>query len=243
MTIDDRLATAAASIGTMPDATIAWRLEELEARRRQRSGLLAARRTAEADSLDLDWASYQLASQHDEAGNLDAAARWYRMAAGNDFADAALRLGRVLEMLAVRRAESTGGPSRYASQRDELALVSEAARWYAEAYAAGYAEAAERLDDMISCHDTRRPRAAAPLPAADPQANCCEQGGLDAVVNGGDLITAMRHFRRCTACQHEFLRRGGLLPQPPSIITQNPVIGPGERDLATRETAIHELTG
>jgi hypothetical protein len=217
VTVDELLDAAAASVTCMPDAVTAQRLEELEAERRRRSGIACARHRAELESLDLDLAAYQLARQYDDSGHLDAAARWYKMAAANDFADAPLRLGRVLEMLAQRVASA--GSGYYTSRREELALVSEAARWYAEAYGAGHPEAAERLDGMISNHDARRPRATEPTPAADPvpapdpQADICGQGGLDKVVNGSDLVTASAHFRQCTACQREFLRRGGVLPQ------------------------------
>jgi hypothetical protein len=79
---------------------------------------------------------------------------------------------------------------------------------------------------MISRHDTRRPPAAGhvadpvpaagpvptagPVPAAGPAPERCERGGLDAVINGSDLITATTHFGRCIACQREFLSLGAL---------------------------------
>jgi hypothetical protein len=212
VTINDKLAAAAASIGYMPDAQIRESMDDLQAEHRRRSALTGARHRADTDSLDLDWAAYQLASQYHDAGDLDGAARWYRLAAANDFADAAFRLGAVLEILAARLADSTEPGCYSTSQRQELALVCDAARWYAEAYGAGDPEAAERLDGMISRHDTRRPRA--PRRPADPPPGRCTQGGLDAVINGGDLITATDHFRQCTACQREFLALGGLLPPP-----------------------------
>jgi hypothetical protein len=215
--IDDKLAAAAASITSMPGTEIGHQLQELQAAYRQRDSLTCARHQAELDSLDLDWAAYQLASQHDGAGDLAAAARWYKMAAANDFADAALRLGYVLEMLAAQRAASTGS-RHHAAEREELTLVTEAARWYAEAYAAGHPEAAARLDDLVSRQDTRRPRLVGPVRPGDPAQERCEQGGLDAVVNGTDLATATTHFRHCTPCQHEFISHGGLLraPQTPA---------------------------
>lgn len=88
MTVDELLDAAAASVTCMPDAVTARRLEELEAERRRRSGIASARHRAELESLDLDLAAYQLARQYDDSGHLDAAARWYKMAAANDFADA-----------------------------------------------------------------------------------------------------------------------------------------------------------
>jgi TPR repeat protein len=200
VSVDEQLAAAAATIAAMPDAAITERLAALEDEHRDRSALASAKLRATLDCLELDWAAYELACQHDEAGRPDEAARWYRLVAANDFADAPVRLGRVLEMLAERAA---------GDRRAELALVSEAARWYVEAYGAGHPEAAERLDSMIGGQDGRR------RPPADPPAapgERCERGGLAAVLEGSDLLTATEHFRQCTACQREFVRRGGLLP-------------------------------
>jgi hypothetical protein len=212
VSITGKLAAAAASIASMPDAEITRRLDCLETTHRSRSALERARHGAELDSIDLDWAAYQLARQHDDAGELAAAARWYRVAAANDFADAALQLGKALEALAIQ-CTAVAGAGYYAAQREELALVSDAARWYADAYGAGHPQAAERLDNMISSHDARRPR---PTPAEEPVSadEHCRQGGLNAVVNGSDLTTAAEHFRHCVCCQNEFLHLGGLLPAP-----------------------------
>jgi hypothetical protein len=172
MSIDDRLAAAAAAMAAMPAAQIGQRLAQLEAEHRRRVGLTAARYSAEIDSIDLDW-----------AGDLGAAARWYRMAAANDFGDAALQLAMILDVLAQRitsgrAAGPDGAPAagadaragrpdsasqagqfvgrRHMAMREELNLVTEAARWYAEAYGAGHMEAAGWLDSMIGRHDTRR---------------------------------------------------------------------------------------
>ena len=224
MSIDDQLAAAATSIVSMPDSILRTRLDDLEAERRHRSRLAGARRSAAVESVELDWAAYQLGCHYDDQGDLEGAARWYRMAAASDFADAALRLGCVLDMLASQRT-ATGGPGYSRSEREALVLVSEAARWYAEAFAAGHSEAAERLDGMISRHDPEHPRPPAPAPVASTAAGSCREGGLDAIVNGSDLITAMTHFRHCTACQHEFLSRDGLLPTPETRGTQQDPAG------------------
>jgi hypothetical protein len=214
VSLSGKLTAAAASIALMADDEITQRLDQLETAHRGRSALERARHRAELDSLDLDWAAYQLASRYDDADELTAAAHWYRTAAANDFADAALRLGTVLDVLASRCASVTGSePSRYTCEREELALVSDAARWYAEAYAAGHPEAAGRLDGMISRHDTRCPRAAVPAKPAEPGEQRCERGGLSAVVSDCDLTAAAAHFLHCTPCQNEFLRLGGLLPR------------------------------
>jgi hypothetical protein len=70
---------------------------------------------------------------------------------------------------------------------------------------------------MISRQDVRhdRPRlspgSTVPSGWVEPGDEPCEQGGL-AVVNGGDLTTAITHFGHCIACQREFVGLGGLLP-------------------------------
>lgn len=98
---------------------------------------------------------------------------------------------------------------------------------------------------MIGRHDTRRPPAAGhvadpvpagpvlaagPVPAAGPAAERCELGGLDAVINGSDLITATTHFGQCIACQREFLSLGALLPPParPAAQSQAASVKPAE---------------
>jgi hypothetical protein len=93
-------------------------------------------------------------------------------------------------------------------------------------------EAAERFR-MLSNPDGRRPRAAAPGPVrrvetsspaapgvdtptltgSGDEAGSCDHGGLEVVLNGSDLNTASAHFQLCTACQHEFVDLGGLLPR------------------------------
>lgn len=213
MSIDDQLAAAAASITSMPDAILRVRLDDLDAEQRHRSRLAGARHSAAMESTDLDQAAYQLGCHYDDQGDLEAAARWYRMAAASDFADAALRLGCVLDMLASQHT-AAAGPGYSRSEREALVLVSEAARWYAEAFAAGHPEAAGRLDGMISRHDPEHPIPPAPPQAASTAAGNCPEGGLDAIINGSDLITAMTHIRHCTACVREFLSRDGLLPTP-----------------------------
>ncbi len=212
MITGEDLIAAAATIGSMPQAALSQRLGQLEEERRRRSGIAAVRQSAELDSLDLDEAAYQLARQHHADGNLAAAARWYRAAAANDYADAALLLGNVLEQLAEKYLT---GPSTRASVRDELSLVTEAARWYIEAYGAGHLEAAERVDPMIARHDPNRVR---PVPAEppphgrEPEPAACEDGGLQAVLEESELEAAVRHFRDCVACQQELISHGGLLP-------------------------------
>lgn len=214
MTMDDRLAAASAGISAMAADEIERRLHELQERRRVRTRSDAARHAAELDEAELDWAAYELARHHDAAGDLAAAARWYRLCASADLGDAALRLARVLDRRAGQRAVSPSDSS-VASQRDELALVSDAARWYIEAYGAGHVEAAEELDGMISRHDIRRRRELRDQPVRPhPAPQACPRGGLDTIIETQDLVEATKHFKHCIACQREFVSRGGILPNP-----------------------------
>jgi hypothetical protein len=213
VSIVDRLASAAAKMASMPDADLRLAMDRLDGEDRQRTGLQRARHSVAVESVNLDWGAYELACHYDDAGDLEAAARWYRAAAANDFADAALRLGCVLDMLASRCA-ATVSPGYSSSEGESLVLVSEAARWYADAYAAGYSEAAERLDGMISRHDPDHPQPRAEPAKASQNEASCQAGGLDTIVNENDLITAMSHFRHCSSCQAEFVERGGILPTP-----------------------------
>ena len=120
MLSEEDLAAAAAAIRSMPKAIISQRLAQLEAERERRSDFSAASQDAEFDSAQLDEAAYRLASEYHARGKLREAARWYRAAALNDYADAALQLGYVLEGLAEKYIES---PSTPQVARDELALV------------------------------------------------------------------------------------------------------------------------
>ncbi len=215
MVSEEDLAAAAATIRSMPKAVISQRFAQLEAERQRRSDFSAASQDAEFDATQLDEAAYRLACQYHARGKLAEAARWYRTAALNDYADAALRLGYVLECLAEKFIDSPGSPQLV---RDELALVEDASRWYAEALGAGYfEEAAERLDSMIPRHHPNRPRPAPIAPPARPELEIepCDQGGLQAVNARCPVEVAARHIRHCPACQQELLAGSGVLPAIP----------------------------
>ncbi len=212
MPAEEDLAAAAATIRSMPKALISQRFAQLEAERQRRSDFSAASQETELDSVQLDEAAYRLASEYHARGKLREAARWYQTAALNDYADAALQLGYVLEGLAEKYIDSPGSPQVV---REELALVEEASRWYAEALGAGYfEEAAERLDIMIPRHHPGRPRPAPADPPRPPElrADPCDQGGLRAVNERSTVETAALHVRHCEACQHELLAGSGILP-------------------------------
>jgi hypothetical protein len=124
----------------MPGTAVRDKLRQLEEEHRQRSNFDGARRTVELETIELDWGAYDLARQYEETGNLAKAAKWYRLAAANDFSDAALRLGRVLDQRASQ-----------ASQREELALVAEAARWYIDASSSSAGVAAAGCSGGRTC--------------------------------------------------------------------------------------------
>jgi hypothetical protein len=208
MISEEDLIAAAATVRSMSQTVLDQRLTELEAERQRRSDFSTASQDADLDSTQLDEAAYQLARQYHADGKLAAAARWYRTAALNDYADAALQLGYVLEGLAENYLNS---PLSAAVVRDELNLVIDAAQWYAEALGAGYfEEAAERLDWLIPRHDPNRPRPAPCEPVARPAP--CDQGGLQTVNQRCLVEEAVEHVRQCPACQRELMALGGMLP-------------------------------
>jgi hypothetical protein len=212
MISEEDLALAAAAIRHMPKAELAQRLSELEAERQRRSDFSAATQESDFDSTQLDEAAYRLAGQYRADGKLTEAARWYRTAALNDYADAALQLGYVLECLAERYIEIPGNPQVI---RDELTLVEDASHWYVEALGAGYfEEAAARLDIVVSRHNPNRPRPAPGTPVAMPAPDLqpCHQGGLEVVNTRCPVELAARHITHCAACQQELLDRSGVLP-------------------------------
>jgi hypothetical protein len=212
MIAEEDLIAAAATVRSMPQTVLDQRLSELEAERKRRSDFSTASQDADLDATQLDEAAYQLARQYHADGKLAAAARWYRTAALNDYADAALQLGYVLERLAENY---LNGPLSAAVVRDELNLVIDAAQWYADALGAGYfEEAAERVDRLISRHDPSRPRSAPHAPVARPAPDPapCDQGGLQAVNQRCLVEEAVEHVRQCLACQQELMALGGMLP-------------------------------
>lgn len=212
MISEEDLYAAARTIRTMSSTTLNQRYSRLLAERQQQTDFTTASQDTDLDSTQLDEAAYQLGCQYHGLGRLTDAARWYRAAALNDYADAALQLGYVLEASAERYLDSPASPP---AEREELNLVVEAARWYAEALGAGYfEEAADRVDPLISRHDPTRPRPspsnAAATPAAEPAR--CPQGGLQVVNQQCAVEVAAEHIRHCTACQQELLDHGGMLP-------------------------------
>jgi TPR repeat protein len=209
---DHQLRSAASAIGAMPASEVDRRLRQLSERRESRADLTELRQLAEPDLAELEQASYHLARKYQDDGDLVAAARWYQLAAAHDFADAGFELAKVLDRLADGH---RGAPASRSSSREELDLVSEAARWYGAAYAAGHPEAAELLDALIARHDPSRPRALHRTGhlhvQALPSTQGCSLGGLAEVMQC-QLTAATAHIGTCRPCQHELLDHGGIVP-------------------------------
>ncbi|HUD38440.1 MAG TPA: hypothetical protein VMR14_16170 [Streptosporangiaceae bacterium] len=210
MITENELRAAAATIGDMPAADVERRLRQLKDRRRACTSLAELAHLAEQDLAELEQAAYHLARRCDDEGDLAAAARWYRVAAANDFADASLELAKVLDRLAAGQRNYPAAPG---SDRTELDLVSDAARWYGAAYAAGHPESADLLDDLIARHDPRRARESrAPAGHLQPRpCDPCPLGGLTEVMRC-QLTVASAHVGTCRSCQQELLAHGGILP-------------------------------
>ena len=208
MSLDAALTAAASAIAGMPEAEFAVGLAELDAefRRRQCDAITRARHASFVESLELDRAAYGLGRRHEADGDLAEAARWYRIAAGGDHADAALRLGRTLDRLA----GSYG--------REELHLVTEAAQAYAEAYAAGYPEAADRIDEMLAGFACGRRL------APQPPTGCTHVRDLapvNEVLSDERIRELSRHAARCITCLAEFvaLLRSASAAVPSGTVT------------------------
>jgi hypothetical protein len=201
------LRAAADTIGQMPEAELQYKLSQIKEARKARTPHEALRQQAELDSLELDEAAYKLASQADQDGNLLEAARWYRVGAINDYAEAPLKLAIVLDSLAARYLSKPDSP---VATREELGLVSEAALWYSRAFAAGEIEAAELLDSLIARHDwqNRATFAVAVYGSGrgdDANAGTCALGGLPNVVEL-QLAEAVAHCGSCRPCKTELVK-------------------------------------
>ncbi|MBO2445780.1 hypothetical protein J4573_01630 [Actinomadura barringtoniae] len=216
VSLDGLLAVAAEAIASMPEADYAVRLSDIEAehRRRQRDDLARARQAAFFDSLELEQAAYELGRRNDRDGNLGEAARWYGVAAKHDHADAALRLGEVLDLLAERSARRTAQDAP-AAEREEYRLVTEAATAYAEAYGAGYPEAADKIDEMLAAVARRRQRplgpggrTALPAPGAELSDGCTYVRDFQPqndVLREEEIQLLSRHAAQCMSCLEEFI--------------------------------------
>lgn len=168
------LCAAAATIDDMPDSEIRSKFSQLARAREARSQSEVLRLRVELENLELDAAAYGLARQAERAGELTTAAHWYSSAAMNDFADSPLRLARVLDRLARKHQAGSAGQ---AASREESYLVTEAARWYLSAFAAGEIGATAYLDDLLARHDLAQ--------RADTACNAAAGGKTDSRARGG----------------------------------------------------------
>ncbi|MGH3387312.1 MAG: hypothetical protein ACRDOO_00360 [Actinomadura sp.] len=245
MNLDDILAEAAAAISRMPEADFAVSLEQLEAEHRRRQGddIARARHAAFLDSLELEQAAYELGRRHDEEGNLGEAARWYRVAASHDYADAALRLGEVLDLLAGRCARQADVDSNQA-QRDELRLITDAAQAYSEAYSAGYTEAADKIDEMLAAVARRQaspPRRTVPTETVELTRPCSYVRDFtpeNGVLHDKEIQRLSQHAAQCLSCMEEFiiLVRAAASATPAGTVT-DPFTGAGPPARPSPESA------
>jgi TPR repeat protein len=199
---DRALRAAADTIGQMPGAELQDKLSQLRRARASRTRREVLRQQAELDSLDLDEAAYTLASQAHADGNLSEAARWYRVAAANDFADASFKLATVLDALSGRYLARSDMP-------EERGLVTEAANWYLAAFLVGDLEGRDPLDTLIARLDAHDD---ASLAADDdgPVTCACALGGLQHVVDF-QLAEAAAHCHACPSCQAELAKLRPLM--------------------------------
>jgi hypothetical protein len=157
------LRAAADDIDQMASTEVEAALRRVKERRNTRTQIEKLQQEDELASLDLVQAAYELAVTAEFQGDLRSATRWYTAAALNDFADASLRLGRVLDELAEKHAlDQEGYSAKY--------LVSEACRWYSDALGAGWAEAEDllvKLTDRLG-KSPKDPDAAAPAESGPP---------------------------------------------------------------------------
>lgn len=247
MDLDAALAATADSIARMPEEVRTAGLDELRAEllRRKRDDIAWAKHMAFVDSLELEQAAYELGRRHDESGDLGGAARWYRVAAKNDYADAALRLGMVLDLLADRCAgyEEHDAPD---TRHQELHLVTEAAHAYAEAYAAGYVEAADKVDEMLAAFTRRQdrpPREPAPARPASSGHDCSYVRDFtpeSGVLSENEIQELSRYSAQCLTCMKEFVT---LIRAAASALPTGNVTDPcAAEDETTRSTGRVRVT-
>lgn len=199
---DRALRAAAATIGQMSEAELQCKFSQLKRAHASRTPREILRQQTELDSLEIDQMAYELASQAHAAGNLVKAARLYRVAAMNDFADAPFKLAMTLDSLA---SKCLARPD----MREERGLVTEAANWYLAAFLAGDPEALDRLDSLIARLDGQ---AGTSLAAGtdDPCTRTCVLGGLQNVVEL-QPAEATAHCSSCGPCQAELIKLRPLM--------------------------------
>jgi RNA polymerase sigma factor (sigma-70 family) len=151
-----------------------------------------------ADSVEGDEAAYQAGLIHEKI-DPEKAARWYRVAAVNDFPGASLKLAVVLAALAT---ECRARGETHAAE----ALVEEASDWCIKACAAGeFVEGeTEPFDLMEELNQRLGPdwRQAEPDLDSGPAADRCTRGGLAKVTRLPNRIME-EHLKSCSFCRDE----------------------------------------
>lgn len=201
--VPDVLSAAARTIGQMPEEAVQSKFAQLQQMRKARTEREIIRQQAETDSLEGDEAAYQAGLMH-EKSDLKKAARWYRVAAVNDFPEASLKLAKVLAALAVDHR------ARGEDQAAE-ALLEEASDWWVKACAAGEFVEGEAEDfDFMEELNARLElaRRQAESGSDGPEGGQCTYGGLTKVIAMLPNQKAVEeHLRSCSSCQNEKAER------------------------------------
>jgi hypothetical protein len=175
----DFLRASAANIDQAPEADTRRRytqfMEACQARTQRQALNKQTDMDAYAEARDKDLADYKRAERAEACGDLYTAAEWYRKAADNDLADAALRLAEVLACIAER---DSSMPGSRAAASELRRVVEEASQWYITALMAGDIELDEweiRHERLLSCLDPSKPSSRPVLTVAasteEPQRN------------------------------------------------------------------------
>jgi hypothetical protein len=158
--MDDFLRDSAATIDQASEAVTCRRyaefMEACQARTERQVLNQQADMNTYAEARDKDLADYERAERAQAIGDLHMAAEWYRKAAGNEFADSALKLAKILELIAERHVAT---PGHRAASGELFHVVEEASYSYIAAYMVGDIETDElgtRLDQLINYLDPTR---------------------------------------------------------------------------------------
>jgi hypothetical protein len=196
--LPDFLSAAARTIGQMPEDAVQSKFAQLQQTSKAYTEREIIRQQAEADSVEGDEAAYQAGLMY-EKSDPEKAARWYRVAAMNDFPGASLKLAMVLAALA---AECRARGETHA----EEALVEEAKDWCINACAAGeFVEGeTEAFDLMEELNERLGPdwRQAEPDSGSGPAAGRCTHGGLAKVIALPNRAME-EHLKSCSSCRDE----------------------------------------
>jgi hypothetical protein len=197
--VPDVLTAAAGTIGEMPREAVQSKFAQLQQMRKALTEREIIRQQTETDSIEGDEAAYQAGLMH-EKSDPKQAARWYRVAAENDFPEASLKLAKVLAALAVEHRAK--GEDQAAE-----ALIEEASDWWVKACAAGeFAEGEAEDFDLLEELNARLElaRREAESGSGGPEGSQCVHGGLAkamAMLPNQKAVEA--HLNACGSCLAE----------------------------------------